>query len=281
MPKLSELLNADVINKTDPSLLGEVSDVYFDENCKNIVYFVITRAEGKALLPFSAAACVADAVMTDGVPPLRSAEGADLVGLLSEVTGKKVYSCAGRAKGRIKDVIFSSNGRVRTVVVENAEYSPSSFGAFGDVWLLKERACAKKASEIPFPKAKTNYKVTVLAEKNRDSREDLPQSPARVNVVTPAASSGSTLPVRAAEEEEMPVYLRDAAGAPEVVFGDEGFTPYRVIADYNFLLGRTLTDDIFAYTGEKLASKGQRVTADTVEEARKHGKLMDLTLSSR
>ena len=61
----------------------------------------------------------------------------------------------------------------------------------------------------------------------------------------------------------------------------EEFTPYRVIADYNFLLGRTLADDLVAYSGETLAKRGERVTTELVERARRHGKLMDLTLSSR
>ena len=62
---------------------------------------------------------------------------------------------------------------------------------------------------------------------------------------------------------------------------DENFTPYRVIADYNFLLGRTLTDDLLSYSGKRLATRGERVTAELVETARRQGKLMDLTLSSR
>ena len=94
--------------------------------------------------------------------------------------------------------------------------------------------------------------------------------------------SPAALDVRPAEEEsETHVYLRDAAGRPEVIFGDDGFTPHRVIADYNFLLGRTLADDLFSYSGEKLASRGMRVNVDLVETARRHGKLMALTLSSK
>ena len=84
-----------------------------------------------------------------------------------------------------------------------------------------------------------------------------------------------------ADDGERPVYVSDAAGSIDVVFGEENFTPYRIIADYNFLLGRTLADDLVSYSGETLARRGERVSVETVEKARRHGKLMDLTLSSR
>ena len=78
-----------------------------------------------------------------------------------------------------------------------------------------------------------------------------------------------------------PVYPRDAAGEINVLFNQDDFTPHRIIADYNFLLGRVLQEDLRSYVGEKLASKGERVTVELVEKSRRHGKLIELTLNSR
>lgn len=340
--KLSDILLSDVVCKSDGSLVGKVGNVYFDENCKKIVYFDITCADTERLLPFSASAALADAVVTEDTLALLAHGDVDTTPLLPSPLGKKVYTGSGKFRGEITDVIFSSKGKVNSLNADGVSYSPSSFRAFGDVWLLKDSANGRKTPKVPFPQAKTDYKVTVLGEAEKEEvgietdankvvgtyRESAPssvpvsstasvsspapvssQAPARspvatpvkarddaatseasaatpvtVTVVTPATTENGAAPldVRAAEnEQEKHVYLRDAESGPEVVFGEEGFTPYRVIADYNFLLGRSLTDDIFSYSGEKLASRGARVTVDLVETARRHGKLMELTLSSK
>lgn len=307
--KLSETLNRDVVCKADSSLIGSTADVYFDGNCRNIVYFDVACAGGKTLLPFSAVASVADALMTDDALALTSRGDADLSPLVSSPIGKKVYTGTGRFKGAVSDVVFSAKGRVSAIVADGVSYSPSSFRAFGDVWLLKDSASGRRNTpKVPFPKAKSDYKATILG----DSEAAPPDAAKPANAAkaadaadgkspTGAAAeedgrpvffspvqadirpdSPAALDVRPAEEEsETHVYLRDAAGRPEVIFGDDGFTPHRVIADYNFLLGRTLADDLFSYSGEKLASRGMRVTVDLVETARRHGKLMELTLSSK
>lgn len=307
--KLSETLNRDVVCKADSSLIGSTADVYFDGNCRNIVYFDVACAGGKTLLPFSAVASVADALMTDDTLALTSRGDADLSPLVSSPIGKKVYTGTGRFKGAVSDVVFSAKGRVSAIVADGVSYSPSSFRTFGDVWLLKDSASGRRNTpKVPFPKAKSDYKATILG----DSEAAPPRTakPADAEKVADAADgksptgaaaeedgrpvffspvqadirpdSPAALDVRPAEEEsETHVYLRDAAGRPEVIFGDDGFTPHRVIADYNFLLGRTLADDLFSYSGEKLASRGMRVTVDLVETARRHGKLMELTLSSK
>ncbi len=62
--------------------------------------------------------------------------------------------------------------------------------------------------------------------------------------------------------------------------GSDGHNPTRIICDYEFLLGRTLGADLRTYTGELLAPKGAIITANVVELARAHGKLVDLTLNS-
>lgn len=304
--KLSETLNRDVVCKADSSLIGSTADVYFDGNCRNIVYFDVTCASGRMLLPFSAVASVADALMTDDALALTSRGDADLSALIPSPIGKKIYTGTGRFKGAVSDVVFSAKGRVSAIVADGVSYSPSSFRAFGDVWLLKDSASGKRnTAKVPFPKAKEDYKVTILDDsetahsgvakhagtekaaqekyttgaKEQEDEHPLFFSPVQTNL---RPDSPASLDVRPAEEEsETHVYLRDAEGRPEVIFGDDGFTPHRVIADYNFLLGRTLTDDILSYSGEKLASRGMRVTVDLVETARRHGKLMELTLSSK
>ena len=287
MLRLSDILHADVICKSDSSLTGKVEDVYFDEFCGKIVYFEISRADGRMLLPFSAAASVADAVVTEDSLALTSPGDADLTVLRSALIGRKIYTANGKSRGAVTDVLFSAKGRVASVVADGTAYSPASFRAFGDVLILKDAVGAKRKTRKPsFPKAEKDYPVSILSaappppSDTRAAADD--RSAAVFPVGAGAAAARPSADIRAADDEgDRPVYVSDAAGGIDVIFGGESFTPYRVIADYNFLLGRTLADDLVSYSGETLARRGERVSVETVEKARRHGKLMDLTLSSR
>ena len=253
MPKLSMLLGADVFSRSDGSFAGAVSDVYFDGNCRKIVYFVLGGEGGELLLSPSDADAVRDAVVTEDALPFTAPGDVDLSPLVPSLIGKRVYTSGGSRRGEVRDVIFSGGGKVNAIVTDEAEFVPSAFRAFGDILVLKEGAQKRKRNKRPsFPKAKTDYPVRALA----------PSSDIR--------------PAEAEPEVSVPL------AAPSVaVRGEEEFTPYRVIADYNFLLGRTLADDLVAYSGETLAKRGEHITAELVELARRQGKLMDLTLSSR
>lgn len=287
MLRLSDILHADVICKSDSSLTGKVEDVYFDEFCGKIVYFDISRADGRMLLPFSAAASVADAVVTEDSLGLTSPGDADLTVLRSALIGRKIYTANGKSRGTVTDVLFSAKGRVASVVADGTAYSPASFRAFGDVLILKDAVGAKRKTRKPsFPKAEKDYPVSILSAAPPSPSDTRAAADDRSAAVFPvgagAAAARPSADIRAADDEgDRPVYVSDAAGGIDVIFGGESFTPYRVIADYNFLLGRTLADDLVSYSGETLARRGERVSVETVEKARRHGKLMDLTLSSR
>lgn len=287
MLRLSDILHADVICKSDSSLTGKVEDVYFDEFCGKIVYFDISRADGRMLLPFSAAASVADAVVTEDSLALTSPGDADLTVLRSALIGRKIYTANGKSRGAVTDVLFSAKGRVASVVADGTAYSPASFRAFGDVLILKDAVGAKRKTRKPsFPKAEKDYPVSILSAAPPSPSDTRAAADDRSAAVFPvgagAAAARPSADIRAADDEgDRPVYVSDAAGGIDVIFGGESFTPYRVIADYNFLLGRTLADDLVSYSGETLARRGERVSVETVEKARRHGKLMDLTLSSR
>ena len=301
MPKLSLTLHRPLISKADGSVLGEVRDVYFDENCRNIAYFIVLCNERECLLPFSAVAAFGDAVMTDDGLALLSPYDADRSALVRSLLGKPVFTGAGNLKGALDDVVFTLKGKVTALQAGDSSYSPSSFRSLGDVLLLKSNA-RRKTPQVPFPVAETDAPVSVLHEEYDAPAAPSPESTncadcasssepddgkaahatAPDAVRTPTVSASFTPPVIRVTDAPPAVYPRDSLAAPLLVAAaQEDFTPRRIIADYNFLLGRVLEKDVLSYRGERLASLGERVTVETVEKARRHGKLIDLTLSSR
>ncbi len=365
MTRLSELIKRPVVCKEDCALLGTVEDAYFDENCRNIVYFVLFDEYRKLLLPYSAAAAIGDAVMVEDKFAMLSPEDADCTVLTCNLLGKPVFTGGGKSKGTLQDVLFGAKGRVNALQSDGTAYSPSSFKAFGDVLLLKDVTVKRKTPKTPFPKAAEDRKVTVLPAEVPDTHTDnaiktspvptsatepvptsvpepaptltpatdtpsvksaqsetttvsntaetafayesAPVTPVSAPAATastkstaanrPETATAATVIVPTADKKETPapldnvsadnptdynpVYPRDAAGEINVLFNQDDFTPHRIIADYNFLLGRVLQEDLRSYVGEKLASKGERVTVELVEKSRRHGKLIELTLNSR
>ena len=363
MTRLSELIKRPVVCKEDCALLGTVEDAYFDENCRNIVYFVLFDEYRKLLLPYSAAAAIGDAVMVEDKFALLSPEDADCTVLTCNLLGKPVFTGGGKSKGTLQDVLFGAKGRVNALQSDGTAYSPSSFKAFGDVLLLKDVTVKRKTPKTTFPKAAEDRKVTVLPAEVSDAHTDnaiktspvptsatepvptsatepvptsapepaptpapatdtpsvksaqsetttvsnaaetafayesAPVTPVSAPAATASTKSAATVIMPTADKKETPapldnvsadnptdynpVYPRDAAGEINVLFNQDDFTPHRIIADYNFLLGRVLQEDLRSYVGEKLASKGERVTVELVEKSRRHGKLIELTLNSR
>lgn len=299
MAKLSEILGRDVVSRSDGSVVGRIEDVYFDEFCKNIRFFRLVCNGDEYLLPIGSVASFSDAVMVEDGVSLLHPQDADITAIVGSVKGRKVFTASGKSRGEVTDASFAASGRVSAIATDEGNYSPASFSALGEVFLLKGSAKRKPPQRTEFPKAKTDYKVHIL-----DSSS--PEKGARDAAPSPALSPSSSqaqahtspppqahTPARATEapkgvevraespEPENPVYVRDAENGVSVLFGGEDFTPHRIIADYNFLLGRVVTDDIASYTGEPLAARGERVTTELVEKVRRHGKLMELTLNSR
>jgi len=68
--------------------------------------------------------------------------------------------------------------------------------------------------------------------------------------------------------------------APALSVAQEQVPP-RIISDYNFLLGRMLTDDLYTYQGEIIAYKNTAITIAVVDKARMSGKLLELTYNSK
>lgn len=67
--------------------------------------------------------------------------------------------------------------------------------------------------------------------------------------------------------------------APET--DDDSHTPSRIISDYSFLLGRTLSSDLLSFNGTTIAKAGTQIDDTLVDTARLYGKLVDLVLISK
>lgn len=249
--KLSDYLGKRVLNKNDGCIKGEIINAYFDEFLRNIAYFVIKKDDTPFALPIDKIIAVNDAVVVD--EDLPSFSDSDLLNLKNNVIGVDLYDENGVFKGKIDDVNVTLSGKVTSIVIGKEFLSPSAIQVFNDVIVLK------KQKRRVMPRPEKDYKVTILSKENADNQ---PQ-------------------INAISNENEPILLKDVINGIDISPITANHTPPRVIADYNFLLGRILVHDLVSYTGEIIATKNTPVTTAIVEKARALGKLVDLTLNSK
>lgn len=297
MISFSDLHGKTVLAKSDCSLVGKIKNVFFDEYCKKIAYFS-TDGDTPLLIPPCDVKCVRDVVVLDDRIFLQTLGDVDATTLILAV-GKCVYTPFGVSKGIITDCVFDEKGKIATFLTDSCEISPVEIKGVGDVVVLKENKKPRKKKVDFSSLASENVTVTALntdddSTKNSNSSgigvESAPIFGGSVNL----AKNESGIVVRSSTQSEnenggislSPAEMENDGGAviPQQTINvsvGSGFIPPRIIADYNFLLGRTLTNDLTTYAGELIANKNTFVTIDVVEKARANGKLLDLTLNSK
>lgn len=242
MISFSEVKGLDVLSKIDCSIVGRIENAFFDEYCKKIAYFV-TSGDNPRLIPPAEIKRFADVAVVEDAVSILNLEDADLTALVGAV-GKTVYTPFGVSKGEIIDCFFDEKGKVATFRTSSGEISPAEIRGVGDVVVLKENRKSRKRKVDFSSFAAEDAPVSIQAETDKDG--------------------GAVIP------------------APTVSIAVGGdFTPPRIIGDYNFLLGRTLSADLLTYSGDLIAPANSFVTIDVVEKARANGKLLDLTLNSK
>ncbi len=315
--KLSDVLYKKVLSKSDATVIGEVKDVYFDNSMRNIAYVQIENMQNAMnnFVDFTCFLSVKDALILQDTTPCIDNSQIDVKDLNYAMMGKSVFSTAGDGKGDIVDVEFSSIGKVYRIVTTSATFTPSSIVAIGDVVLLKPTATSKK--HVKMPKPEKDYKVELLEDNTVDNlaysthplsstTQNAPVELANENLFATnnmLANTKEIMPAQPIQNEQnakqnAPITL---ASAPSPIslsqnepmmtksawqylggdeYQDDAHTPTRVICNTDFLIGRTLTRDLNGYDNSPIAKRGDKIDNLTLSLARKHGKLVELTLLS-
>lgn len=295
MISFSALHGKTVLAKSECSLVGKIKNVFFDEYCKKIAYF-LTDGDTPFLIPPYDVKYVRDVVVLDDRISLQNLGDVDTTTLTLAV-GKCVYTPFGVSKGIITDCVFDEKGKIATLKTDSCEISPTEIKGVGDVVILKENRKPRKKKVDFSSLASENATVTVLnagndSMRNYNSSGIIESAPIFSDSANPAKneSENANTFTQAGNENGgislSPTQIDNDGGVvipPQTinVSVGSGFIPPRIIADYNFLLGRTLTNDLTTYAGELIANKNTFVTIDVVEKARANGKLLDLTLNSK
>lgn len=278
MSKFSELLNKPVLEKDSSSIVGRIKNAYFSQGCKCIVYFEMSPCnnDGKTLIPFDDVLSFKDAVVVQNSVNFRNARDIDFTAFHCGLMDMPVYTQTGVLKGIINEIEFSQNGKVVKIGTENEQYSPSAILSVGNAAILKgtPKTQKPKQQKIPRPTVET-LAVIENSTKNEKQAANQAQYVLQGDILHSA-------PPAVFVSENSPLFTKDAFDA---IMGEESeyedtHTPTRVICDYEFLLGRVLSQNLDTYANQPIAKKGDIVTDEIVNKARLAGKLVELTLNS-
>ena len=274
MKNFLTLKNLSVLSKNDFCIIGKITDCILDLSLKKIAYFLCIKDESVLLLPPSAISSVGDVVVVDDLTEIRKEEDVDFTAFKT-VVDKEVYTNSGVKKGVVLDIVYSGEN-VTEFVLEDTTVKPNEVQGVGEIVLMKAPAKRKRRKKTDFTAlANKDVPVEILAEdtshgefnENKPSVDD-EMAENEVNayknkVVSKENAKSSTI------------------NEVDSVINPQYNMPPRIISDYNFLLGRTLTEDLFTYNGELIAYSNTPITINVVERARLSGKLLELTLNSK
>lgn len=308
MLEISSILSKPVMSQDDASIIGSIKNVYFEYDCKKIAYFLLSiDNDGDRLLPFESVTSFSDAVTVQNKTTLKYVADADITSLVTDICDMPVYTQNGDSKGSVQKVEFLPSGKVTKFIAQNFQFAPSSISKVGNVVVLKSapKQIKRKKQEIPRPQ--NDYPVYILDNPVKLSPEAL-QSSASSALLTDAkadenisksADAVKNVPtftqnallqdappsIMLSQDSREPMFTKDAfesliGSTYQTEEEEDCHTPTRIICNYDFLLDRILGADLYTYGGELIAKKGSKVTNDTLQQARRAGKLVELTINS-
>ena len=274
MKNFLTLKNLSVLSKNDFCIIGKITDCILDLSLKKIAYFLCIKDESVLLIPPSTISSVGDVVVVDDLIEIRMAEDVDFTAFKT-VVGKEVYTNSGVKKGVVLDVVCSGEN-VTEFVLEDTTVKPNEVQGVGEIVLMKAPTKRKRKKKTDFTAlADKDTAVEILAEDTStgEFNENKPFVDDEMTENEVIAHKNKV----ASKENAMSSTINEV----EIILNPQHNMPPRIISDYNFLLGRTLTEDLFTYNGELIAYSNTPITINVVERARLNGKLLELTLNSK
>ena len=284
MFNFSNLKNRPVLSKLDLCIIGHVADCLLSENLDKVEYFLCINNGENFLVSIDGFSAINDAVVLEDRALVRRVNDVDFTALHS-VLEKDVFSDNGQRQGVVTDATFMSSGKVTGLLLGDKILKPAEISGVGEILLLKPPAKKRKKKRV--------VNLTTLAvEDSPVSILDTPAS-ALLQAMREQETGNHTVDIQSASQPSLnntaphpnldnytPSSVPITQDTPVVTARQEQVPP-RIISDYNFLLGRQLTADLYGYDGDLMGYKGAPITTTLVDLARAKGKLLELTYNSR
>lgn len=243
MEKVSSLVSKKVISLEEGKSLGYVLDLVFDDMLKCCQGVIVADDENENTFFLSCKAILSEGEECVMVESERVLEF-DISSQSNNPIGKKVYDEKGVNLGTVCDVVVSGKN-VKKIITKKCEI-PQKY----------------------IKKSGINYIIFGIYKNNKKNK--------RKPIFKEKESAGllsDKLPKVVASSNEIIQEKRD--------FAEIDNTQMRLFASPNFLLGRTITKDLFGMNNEIIARKNEKISKKTINLAKNHNKLNFLAYFSQ
>ena len=279
----SNLENHPILSKKNLCIMGTLKDCLLTENLNQIAYFLCINKDHNFLIPPRELCAINDAVVVEDLSSTISLEDVDFTALNS-VYKKEIYSDKGMLVGAVSDLSFDNRGKVSQILFGESKLNTNSISGVGEIILLKSTSKRhRKHPRVDLRSFATEDKpVSILANgKQNDTTSASQIDEADNNSETMDITPSDTLDTFTVTDEGANGNYAELPIPPSGITTDLAPVPTRIISNYNFLLGRTLTSSLYTFAGVMIAPVGTLVTIDIVDKARLNGKLLELTYNSK
>lgn len=263
---------------TNGSFVGNVEDIIFDDE------FVMTDIQcGRQTIPYSDILTFGENIV------LQKAEDCPKI---TKFPSQKVKKPKNNVKVGILDENQQSQETKSNPNVQTITFGQDSLGnMFGSQDFSLQDALGKVASIFENTITAQQIFADADAESNDadiSSTAEVQSSPEKsvdieniaVADIQQTENSNSEIVNEEQAEKEQPPVIDKVQVKKYTQNAVNDFNDTKVIANYNFLIGRKISQDILSYSGEIVATKGTIITPVVVDKMQKFGKLLELTEKS-
>jgi len=247
MYKLSEVLSKPILSLFNGRIEGTIKTAIFDKKLQKIKYFTFfneNEQNDEYIIPSSRIFAIGENALvvknSSCIEPLSNFE--PQINLNNPIN-LHVFTTKGKSLGNIIDVIFTEKFVVEKFLLSNNT----------PVNIAELASFSENALIIQDEKEKVNVSKFSEQKRPRLIKSDEPVTILRTDNI-------QTL---------------ESALQPQIAT-----LPSKVTSSVNFLVGRTITQNLYSQSKELIAKKGAPISLKTIENAKRNGKIKELSIFS-
>ncbi len=294
MNLLSEIISKPVLNLYSGKIEGTVKDAIFDSTFKKIQFLkIFDDDEEEYLLSTAKIYSVGSSSLV-----IRNSEAL----LLDTEESKEnnpinfeIFSSAGDSLGTLLDIELENNFEVKNLITQDGSIPQSNIVNISKIIIVNNTDKKIKFSNFKpkFKKGNTvsTNKVKIMPTKQEDNLNKAVDLENQSNVIA-EPELPNNLPVIETPQSEQENFASQNSNQKQIEQNlppqqKETFkistapTPQRVVGNGNFLIGRKVVKTIYGLNNEIIIKKDNIINAKNLESAKKHSKLVELTVFSK
>lgn len=264
MLTISTYLSKTIISIYEASVVGTIVSANFDKKMRRVCSLITVEDKDdykEYIVPINRIVTQDNAITIKNFNSVKPYQKSNIY--VKCPINLPVYTSNGEYKGIVKDVSFNENTyEVIDLILNKGNIPANEIASVSESLVIIKGEGFTKLQ----PPRKRRPNNRLKAEKNIIELQ--PIKTEQIDVIEP--------------EEEDVNYLETQDYEPTSIINDwSSNIPARIISDYSFLLGRYVLADVYSTTGELIIPANSKITEKIVDIARRHGKLVELTVGSR